>query len=94
VGCGNLRTYHGNRGFELAFFYECHLPSGHPFRDRGREYRRMEELPAGERGIPLIFQWFPVEDLAAMRLFPIFLREALRGLPAQMEHRVIRDMDG
>lgn len=90
----NLSTCQGKRGFELAFFYEYHLPPGHPIRDRGREYRRMEELPTGSRGIPLIFQWFPIADLGAVRLFPIFLRDALRVLPRQVEHRIIRDGDG
>lgn len=89
----NLYNYRGRRGFEIAFFYRYTLPSGHPFRERGREHSRVETFPDGGRGLPLIFQWVPINQLGDLRLFPSFLHDGLRALPRRVVHRTIRDVD-
>jgi ADP-ribose pyrophosphatase YjhB (NUDIX family) len=39
-------------------------------------------------GLPIIFEWFPVEAVADLPLYPLFLRHALRSLPDTPTHIV------
>ena len=45
-----------------------------------------------EGALGLFFHWFPVDELETMRLYPSFLRTALRDLPQTVQHIVHRDM--
>lgn len=44
-----------------------------------------------EPGVRLIFQWFPVDTLDEVRLYPSFLRSGLRAIPLSVTHIVHRD---
>ena len=41
-----------------------------------------------EEGVPLVFQWFPLDQLEGLRLYPTFLRGKLRAVPQFIEHVV------
>ena len=36
----------------------------------------------------LVFQWFPLDQLEGVRLYPTFLRRKLRAVPQFIEHVV------
>ena len=44
-----------------------------------------------EAGGELVFQWYPIDQLAAAPLYPTFLQEALKELPEATQHIVHRD---
>ncbi len=64
--------------FLLSLSPECEL------------YQRTEPWTGYEDQYILIFQWFPLEALADVELYPAFLKEALCSLPEQPCHIVQR----
>jgi ADP-ribose pyrophosphatase YjhB (NUDIX family) len=40
---------------------------------------------------PLIFQWFPLETLGDMTIYPTFLKERLQAIPDATSHVIHRD---
>ena len=54
-------------------------------------YAPDESFEGDEEGLGLVFCWFPVEALQAMRLYPTFLRDALQDLPEHVVHVVHHD---
>ena len=71
---------------ELALYFLMTLPAGSPV------YAAREPLAGQEEGgIELIFQWYPLAALDRVRLYPTFLREALRALPDGPVHVVHTD---
>ena len=54
-------------------------------------YERSEPFEGREDGLTLIFQWHRLDRLAALPLYPTFLREALRALPEAIAHVVHSD---
>ena len=54
-------------------------------------YDSDEPFEGEEEGLGLVFCWFPVEALQAMRLYPTFLRDALQDLPEHVVHVVHHD---
>lgn len=49
------------------------------------------EEPDGEKNT---FRWWQIEELPHARVYPSFLRTALRTLPATVQHIITRDSDG
>jgi ADP-ribose pyrophosphatase YjhB (NUDIX family) len=78
-------TESGQRWHEHALFFLVSLA------DRPDLYARDEFDGDEDNGLRLIFRWFPIQDLAAVRLYPTFLRERLAALPAATEYFVHRD---
>lgn len=72
---------------ELGMYYLVTLGAGSPYLAKDRAYDGIEDdLPLHEgEHIRLIFQWFPVDALADLPLYPTFLRERLAALPATTE---------
>jgi ADP-ribose pyrophosphatase YjhB (NUDIX family) len=64
--------------------------------DLGPDYSHYDpDVPflGEEDGLRLIFRWFPVDGLEAVRLYPTFLRTALRSLPRTTQHVVHTDVE-
>jgi ADP-ribose pyrophosphatase YjhB (NUDIX family) len=77
----------GDRSFhEIGLYYRMALPAVSGYRDTRLTFPR----PAPR----LLFHWFPVGGPARVRLFPAFLRGALRRLPRTPQHVVEQDDGG
>ncbi len=78
----NFFVYGGERWHELAFYYVMSLPETSPYRDVERAFTGSEEE------LTLYFRWFALVEIAAVNLYPTFLREGLRALPDATTHLV------
>lgn len=74
-------TFDSWRFHELGLYYLVDLPADSPYLDKSEVYGGLETDVA-----PLIFKWFPLDDLPNVKLVPTFLRSALRRLPVAVEH--------
>ncbi len=74
------RSFH-----EIGFYFLMHLPSDSPLR------QKTEPFYGQEGDLRIIFEWFLVETLEQMYLFPTFLRTGLKNLPSSTVHIVHRD---
>lgn len=82
----NFFEYDGSSYHELALYFLIRFrPGSAPLGS--------ETFDGAEADVPLKFRWFPVrrEALAALPLFPAFLREGLTALPRSPLHVVQRD---
>ncbi len=72
---------------ELGMYYLVTLGAASAYLAKDRAYDGIEDaLPQHENEyIRLIFQWFPLDALADLPLYPTFLRERLAALPATTE---------
>lgn len=66
---------------ELSFLFQIALPAEAGLGPAVGAFTGQEEFYE-ERWPRLIFRWFPIADLEALPLYPIFPRTALRSLPA------------
>jgi ADP-ribose pyrophosphatase YjhB (NUDIX family) len=73
------------RGHELTFYYLMRLPVNSGFEDVNREYTGFEG------NLPIVFRWFPVDQLQDVPLYPTFLKTALADLPASAAHVIHTD---
>lgn len=78
----NFFDYERTHYHELAFYFLLGLPRESSLRNKH------EPFPGDEEGIPLIFRWHDLDDLDALRLYPSFLKQALRSIPGSVEHVV------
>ncbi|MGZ4134762.1 MAG: NUDIX hydrolase [Tumebacillaceae bacterium] len=67
---------------ELAFYYLISLAGATPLQDKHLVHHCIEE------GSDLIYQWFPLEEVGQLNLYPVFLREGLQNLPTTIQHLV------
>lgn len=74
------------RAQELAFYYRIGLPPDSPVADITRSFTRPDA-----DGTSLRFQWFPVDHLETLPLFPTFLRTEPRACPTTTTHVVHTD---
>jgi ADP-ribose pyrophosphatase YjhB (NUDIX family) len=87
----NFFEYGGKSCHELAFYFLASLPHGSPLYDKSRTFVGYEEYfneYTSENKLLLTFQWFPVDDLHSISLYPSFLRDALKSLPENTAHVV------
>lgn len=84
----NYFTHNDTLNHELGLYYLVSFAPHAAIYDTAREHLGIEDR--GPDGLPLqlIFRWFPLDALAGERLYPTFLRERLRALPAAVEHVV------
>jgi SAM-dependent methyltransferase/ADP-ribose pyrophosphatase YjhB (NUDIX family) len=75
--------YESRRNHQLALYYLAELPPGCAALEG-------DSFPGREAHLPLEFRWFDMADLAAVNVFPLFLRNGLTTLPAAPQH-VIED---
>lgn len=80
----NFFQYAGRRVHELGLYHVMHLPANSLLRG-------VSEFDGFEGSLRIIFRWFPLETLSDVRIYPSFLREGLKALPAHITHIVITD---
>jgi 8-oxo-dGTP pyrophosphatase MutT (NUDIX family) len=83
----NFFTYENVPSHELGIYYLVMPGATSPYLAKDRTFDGIEDdlpLHEGER-MRLIFQWFPLDALADLPLYPTFLRERLPALPATLE---------
>jgi ADP-ribose pyrophosphatase YjhB (NUDIX family) len=71
---------------ELGLYFLMRVPAGWPQRTAQGPFL------GDEHGVRLFFQWFPLEALPAMRVYPTFLASGLQNLPASPLHVVHNDV--
>lgn len=81
----NFFTYEDRAFHELALYYAMTLPAASPLLNVGREF------PGLEAHDPMVFRWFPVEQLTQVRLYPTILRTELQQVPATTRHLIHTD---
>ena len=81
----NFFTFQGTDHHELALYFLIGLPPDSLPATARQPFRGDEE------GLELIFEWHPRATLDRVRLYPTFLREALRSLPNTPVHVVHTD---
>jgi ADP-ribose pyrophosphatase YjhB (NUDIX family) len=81
----NFFVYEGERAHELTFYYLMKLPAQSGYEDVHREFSGFE----GD--LPIIFRWFPVDQLSDVPIYPTFLRTSLIDLPASPVHLIHTD---
>lgn len=87
----NFFEYGGKSCHELALYFLTSLPPGSPLYDKSQTFMGYEEYfneYTSENRLGLTFQWFPVDDLHSIPLYPSFLRDALKSLPESIMHVV------
>lgn len=83
----NFFTYAGERFHEISFYFLVSLPEDAPLKDYHQPF-------AGEdSGVPVIFQWYPIERLEDLALYPTFLRKAISRMPSETQYLAHTDVD-
>lgn len=92
----NFFVYEATRSHELGMYYLVKLGASNPYLDKARTFDGVEDdLPHYEgEHIRLVFQWFPLDSLADVPLYPTILRTRLNTLPATTELLTHADVDG
>jgi ADP-ribose pyrophosphatase YjhB (NUDIX family) len=78
----NFFQYRGLDHHELGLYFLMRVPADWPQRSA------TEPFLGDEHGKQLCFQWFPLETLPTLRLYPAFLVDGLRELPPAPQHVV------
>jgi ADP-ribose pyrophosphatase YjhB (NUDIX family) len=86
----NFFEYAGEPFHELGLFFLITTPSavldhpvGEPFSGKERFY--------GDKELVLVFQWYSLEDMEGLVLYPTFLKTSLKAVPDGIEHIAQRD---
>lgn len=61
------------------------------FIDSPEIYQQKDIFEGTESTTRLLFKWFKINELEDVELYPRFLRTALRNIPSNTEHVVVRD---
>ena len=78
---------------ELGLYFSIDLGVDFAHHDKTQPFYGREDGPDGNANLKLIFQWFPIDRLEDVYLFPTFLRTALQELPQHTQHVVHHDID-
>ena len=81
----NFFHYEGMDHHEIGLYFLMQTPETWPFHDHVGPFRGYEGT------IPLVFQWFPLVEAAALKVYPNFLPSGLQQLPVGVQHIVHRD---
>lgn len=81
----NFFEHNGRTHHEIGFYFLMHLSPNSPLRHRTSPFYSAEDVH------DLVFEWFPVDTLEQVYLFPTFLRTGLKDLPASTAHIVQRE---
>lgn len=83
----NFFTYMGKTYHELGLYHLMHLSADSPLRAENGPF-------FGHEGdLRITFQWYSMSELDQLRVYPTFLREGLKALPAHTTHIVHTDSD-
>jgi ADP-ribose pyrophosphatase YjhB (NUDIX family) len=83
----NFFTFEGTSHHELGLYYKVSLEQDAAFYDKSKIMEGTEEYYVKDR-LKLFFQWFAVDTLDDVPLYPTFLRAGLRNLPTSAQHIV------
>jgi hypothetical protein len=83
----NFYEWEGQARHELGLYFLMSFPPDFAHFDVGASFVREEE------GGLWIFDWFPVDGLQDLRLYPTFLRRALSQIPSSVQHIVHVDTE-
>ncbi len=81
----NFFEYDEHRYHELAFYFlmaltpDCYV------------LKKTEPFVVDDQGVRFIFQWYRLDELAELELYPTFLKQGLLSLPQTTQHIVHRD---
>ncbi len=75
----------GKAVHEIAFYYLITIPPVPSL------YTKETTITRSEGGTTLFFQWFPLEILEQITLYPTFLKQKLQKMPTKVEHIVHTD---
>lgn len=81
----NFFEFEGKCFHELGFYHllklqdNCHICS------------KTEEFYGCEQGTKLIFRWYPLDKLADLPLYPVFLKRTLTNIKEGIEHIIERE---
>ncbi len=75
----------GRAFHEVHFYYRLHFPPGAGIAPDTPVFYGDEE------GLQLIFRWVRLDELEGLRLYPTFLKAALRDLPETTQHVVLQE---
>jgi ADP-ribose pyrophosphatase YjhB (NUDIX family) len=69
---------------EIGLYYTVNLPDSTPFLS-------LKEFSCEDTGLEILFRWFNLEDIVKIKLYPSFLKDRLKDIPAIPTHLVHRD---
>jgi len=75
-----------HRYHELAFYFLMKLPP------ECYVLKKTGPFVVVDEGVRFIFQWYGLDELAELELYPTFLKGGLLSLPATTQHIVHRDV--
>lgn len=78
----NFFQHQGYDHHELGIYFLMRVPVDWAFRTTE------EPFTGDENGVRLVFQWFPLDQLTSMRVYPSFLASGLGNLPLTLQHVV------
>jgi 8-oxo-dGTP pyrophosphatase MutT (NUDIX family) len=78
----NFFEYEGRSYHELGFYFSMAFPQD------SHLYLKSEPFLGDEEGIKLIYQWFPIDEIERIELYPTFLKQGLKALPEYIQHIV------
>ena len=78
----NFFEYDGKSNHEVGLYFLVDFAGDSSLYQGSGPFNGMEE------GVPLVFQWFLLDGLEGVRLYPTFLRRKLRAVPQFIEHVV------
>ena len=81
----NFFTYEGEQFHEISFYFDVSLADDSPLRTYD------EPFSGEDDGVPLIFEWHPIDRLEDVALYPAFLRKMIARMPQDTQHIVNRD---
>lgn len=81
----NFFDYNGKNYHELALYYLMKLPPETAFTGETGPFVGIEE------GTDLTFQWFGLDELDGLVIYPSFLKQGLRALPDSPQHVIHYD---
>jgi len=81
----NFFNHDGKHYHELGFYYLMSLPPDSAASCAEAPFEGIDDT------VKIIFQWFELDRLDTLPLYPTFLKEGLRNLPEHVQHLVHRD---
>ena len=78
----NFFEYLQKNYYELGLYFLVSLPDDSPL------HKLVEPFTKVEEGLVLTFQWFKLDELEGLTIFPSFLALALTALPETIQHIV------
>jgi 8-oxo-dGTP pyrophosphatase MutT (NUDIX family) len=82
----NFDAYGAEGLHELGFYYLGQLSSNCDLLDIQGDFE------GNENSIKLIFQWFEIDEISKLEIYPLFLRDHLTKIPESFQHIITKDL--